>query len=469
MKNLIKKILKEDVYHLFEDDDEFDPLGHIGSEKTETDDPEELGIESEDCVLGFSNGNAKLEWPYFSLPAGYTCPFATVCKNFPAKWEGPAKGGKFKRPSSWDKNVNPGPETKFMCYAARAQGQYPSANIRVFKNLNLLKKYKTVEGMSDLIIRSINYHGLENSDIFRIHEAGDFFSQNYFDAWLDVARKMPNTLFYAYTVSLPYWIARKGQIPRNFKLIASMDEKNEEEILKHKLRYSRVVSSVEEAKELGLAIDVDDSIAWGSDDNFALLIHGPQPKGSEAAQALKRNKEMGMYGKEGVISKAKSKNQMKKDSLRDKIKRELRGESYLRENNEKNNFGSEDVTLKDHIGYNGWVFIHRNLHKPPYWSIKKGISGGNVIGYDTDIWLTNVTFKVQEGGRERVRKEKRKNVHAGVVGKIKESGGNYDTSGWTLVTYNPYKNDTFVEYESGKPIHNAKEAILKNTKEVWVR
>ena len=63
----------------------------------------------------------------------------------------------------------------------------------------------------------------------------------------------------------------------------------------------------------------------------------------------------------------------------------------------------------------------------------------------------------------------RKNVHAGVVGKIKDSGGNYDTSGWTLVTYNPYQHDSFVEYETGRPIYKAKEAILKNEKEVWAK
>jgi hypothetical protein len=329
MRNTINKILKEEVYNIFEDE-EFDPLGHIGDE--ETDDLGELGVDlTKDCVLGFSNGNSKLEWPYLSLPAGYTCPFATMCKNFPAKWEGPVKGGRFKKPASWEKNVKPGPKAKFMCYAARAQGQYPGANIQAFKNLDLIKKFKTKEEIADLIIKSMRFHKIQDTDIFRIHEAGDFFSQIYFDAWIEVAKKLPGTLFYAYTVSLPFWIARKGQIPKNFKLIASMDEENAQTILDNDLRYSKVVSSVEEAKELGLLIDVDDSIAWGSDENFALLIHGPQPSGSEAAQALKRNKEAGMYGKEGVMSKAKSRNQVKKDALRDKIKRQLRGEQHIRE------------------------------------------------------------------------------------------------------------------------------------------
>ena len=306
------------------EEEEFDPFGHITEPKAEEYELEELGFDlNKDCVLGFSKNNAKLEWPYFSLPAGYTCPFATVCKNFPAKWEGPIKGGKFKRPASWDKNIKPGPQAEIMCYAARAQGQYPGANVQAFKNLDLLKKMKTKEKMANLIIKSMEYHGLANTDILRIHEAGDFFSQDYLDAWIEVAKRMPQTLFYAYTVSLPYYMARKDSLPKNFKMIASMDKNNEQFILDNGLRYSRVVGSEEEARELGLPIDVDDSIAWGSDDNFALVIHGSQPKGSEAAETLKQNRKSGLYDK---IKQAKELNKQKKNTLRDKIRRELRNE-----------------------------------------------------------------------------------------------------------------------------------------------
>ena len=531
------------------EEEEFDPFGHITEPKAEEYELEELGFDlNKDCVLGFSKNNAKLEWPYFSLPAGYTCPFATVCKNFPAKWEGPIKGGKFKRPASWDKNIKPGPQAEIMCYAARAQGQYPGANVQAFKNLDLLKKMKTKEKMANLIIKSMEYHGLANTDILRIHEAGDFFSQDYLDAWIEVAKRMPQTLFYAYTVSLPYYMARKDSLPKNFKMIASMDKNNEQFILDNGLRYSRVVGSEEEARELGLPIDVDDSIAWGSDDNFALVIHGSQPKGSEAAETLKQNRKSGLYDK---IKQAKELNKQKKNTLRDKIRRELRnedleywgvrgdkmgplkeddfswaagdslngvifktkdrpdltyiiqdddnstvrvykkdgehvnnivrdyvmrkfksGEWYVindKQINEDESENDEVTTLKGHKDYDDWVFIHRNLNRPPYYSIKAGKSGGPVIGYDTDIHLKDVIFKVQKGGQKRVRKEMRKNVHAGVVGKIKDSGGNYDTSGWTLVTYNPYQHDSFVEYETGRPIYKAKEAILKNEKEVWAK
>jgi hypothetical protein len=75
-----------------------------------------------------------------------------------------------------------------------------------------------------------------------------------------------------------------------------------------------VVYTPEEAKELGLKIDVDDTLAWGTDDNFALLLHGGQPAGSEAAKAIKQNKKTGTYDKIKQLYKANQK--QKKEKLK---------------------------------------------------------------------------------------------------------------------------------------------------------
>ena len=64
-----------------------------------------------------------------------------------------------------------------------------------------------------------------------------------------------------------------------------IDEKNWKE--------ARVVYSEEEAAELGLEIDHDDTHAAFGTKSFALLLHGTQPKGSAAAEALKIIKERG--------------------------------------------------------------------------------------------------------------------------------------------------------------------------------
>ena len=128
--------------------------------------------------------------------------------------------------------------------------------------------------------------------VCRIHVAGDFFNEDYFYAWLVIANLHPHILFYAYTKSLRYWIANKGFVDYlpNFVLTASFGGRDDELISEHGLRASTVVYSEEQADCMGLDIDHDDSHAADPElkhQDFALLIHGTQPKDTEAAEALK--------------------------------------------------------------------------------------------------------------------------------------------------------------------------------------
>ena len=76
---------------------------------------------------------------------------------------------------------------------------------------------------------------------------------------------------------------------------------------------------------------------------------------------------------------------------------------------------------------------------------------GKVIAHVDEIQLRNVTFRVRESGRQRVLLEKRKNVHAFII-------GDWDTnhtvvmSKRTPISYNPYKNQSFVYQETQEPI-----------------
>lgn len=76
--------------------------------------------------------------------------------------------------------------------------------------------------------------------------------------------------------------------------------------------------------------------------------------------------------------------------------------------------------------------------------------------------MHNVEFKVSTKGQARVRKEKRKNVHATVAGSFYDNTNTkFDLKGYSEVYYNPYKTDTFVD-KSGNPIYRAEEAICCN-------
>lgn len=65
------------------------------------------------------------------------------------------------------------------------------------------------------------------------------------------------------------------------------------------------------------------------------------------------------------------------------------------------------------------VFMYWNLHKH-CWSLKamNGPMKGRVVAHAAAVELADCDFKVSEAGRQRVIREQRKNVHAGVVGDL---------------------------------------------------
>ena len=227
-----------------------------------------------DHILSFGTSNAKLikqKTATFSLPAGYTCPGAKDCHAW------------FNRE---EKKLHDGKHQTFRCYAAQQEAYLPSLRNSVDKNLRLLKAAGSVERMAKLIHKSLPPRAFER---IRVHQNGDFFSGDYFMAWMEVARRNPETTFYAYTKSLPIWVRFQALIPSNFVLTASAGGKFDSLIEKHGLRKAVVVFHPDEAAALGLEIDHDDSHARRADGkDFALLIHGQQSKGSDAAIAMRR-------------------------------------------------------------------------------------------------------------------------------------------------------------------------------------
>lgn len=99
------------------------------------------------------------------------------------------------------------------------------------------------------------------------------------------------------------------------------------------------------------------------------------------------------------------------------------------------------------------VAVYRNLTKKCL-SVKalEGPLRGRVIAYSREICLEDVEFRVSEKGRQRVINEKRKNVHAYVIGKITNSL--FDKLS-TRLMYNPYKTSSFVSATTGVPVRTA--------------
>lgn len=68
------------------------------------------------------------------------------------------------------------------------------------------------------------------------------------------------------------------------------------------------------------------------------------------------------------------------------------------------------------IGQGRNVFVYFNLHKKVF-SVKD-VKTGRVIAHANTVKLQNAYPKVSEKGRQRVLKEQRKNVHAGIRGEL---------------------------------------------------
>tara|TARA_R100000406_G_scaffold37568_1_gene24934 strand:+ start:1600 stop:2379 length:780 start_codon:yes stop_codon:yes gene_type:complete len=218
------------------------------------------------------------------LLSGYSCPHAKQCLSKAVVQD----NGKRK--------IKDGKHTEFRCFSASQEVQYTNVYNSRKHNFDTLRKL-TCGQMVDVINESLP----KDAGIVRIHVAGDFFSQQYMEAWYTVALLNPRILFYAYTKSLRYWLNIR-EFPElwNFVLTASYGGTHDHLIDEFNLRSAKVVFSQAEAEELGLAIDHDDSHAAKPtlrDDSFALLLHGTQPKGSAASVALKELKGQGSYSR----------------------------------------------------------------------------------------------------------------------------------------------------------------------------
>jgi hypothetical protein len=220
----------------------------------------------------------------FDLPAGRTCPSAHLCK---ARAVLDATTGK--------RTVKDGPATVFRCFAASDEARFKGTfNVRKENFETLLNAWKTSDSpqpMADLLHDALPL----DAGIVRIHVSGDFFSSDYFYAWVEVARRNPDVVFYAYTKELQYLLPTNANVyygtqgkPSNLRITASRGGRHDAWIDEYDLPEARVVYSVAEAESLGLEIDNDDSHAMLQDGNtsFALLIHGTQPKGSDAGKAV---------------------------------------------------------------------------------------------------------------------------------------------------------------------------------------
>ena len=263
------------------------------------------------AMLRFSDANTKLkglykvealaEWLKFGrwdrkakvysldLLSGWSCPFAKDCKSKVYET------GELTEKGNKQTYLQDGKDTIFRCFSASQEVLLPNVYNKRKANYDALRSAESQLELQRMLGQALPI----DAGIVRIHVGGDFFNRDYMLAWATIAEANPNTLFYAYTKSLRWWVELREYIDGldNFVLTASRGGSEDHLIKEHGLREAVVVYSEEQADMLGLEIDHDDSHAALNGGDFALLIHGTQPKGSEAGKAVRELKGVGSYGR----------------------------------------------------------------------------------------------------------------------------------------------------------------------------
>lgn len=187
------------------------------------------------------------EW---NLPTGTTCPFALECKVVVDR-----VSGKF--------DISRG---QYKCYAASPE-RFPAVRAHRWNNFEVVKS-----GVFPLIPNDCKS--------IRIHSAGDFFNQDYFDMWIKLAEDNPEIEMWAYTKSVRYWVKRINEIPANLILTASYGGREDHLIEEHNLKNVKVYPSADQVPQ-DRPIDNNDDWARKPLINFALLDNMKVPKKSK--------------------------------------------------------------------------------------------------------------------------------------------------------------------------------------------
>lgn len=107
------------------------------------------------------------------------------------------------------------------------------------------------------------------------------------------------------------------------------------------------------------------------------------------------------------------------------------------------------------------VEVYFNLHKHLF-SIRDKKTK-LVVAHAPHVTLQNVTFKVNQKGREKTVAQKRKCVHAFVVGEFVSAEKTRASLGDVKnAYYNPYVTETFVDFDTKDVLSNVALAHLEN-------
>ena len=119
-------------------------------------------------------------------------------------------------------------------------GTYNFSNVKRRHTQNLEYILEDPQGWFAQMLEEVSKPKMRGKHV-RIHDAGDFFSEDYLQMWLRLARLVPEVTFYCYTkeVSMFKRVLSEG-CPSNFKYLFSMGGKEDHLIDKENDRHAEV-------------------------------------------------------------------------------------------------------------------------------------------------------------------------------------------------------------------------------------
>lgn len=128
------------------------------------------------------------------------------------------------------------------CYAQKGAYNWGNVKPAFERRYEISKQDDFVEIMvSEILKKKVDY--------LRIHDSGDYYSNEYIYKWFAIANALPHVRFYSYTKSIPLFLDKK--IPENLDIIFSEGSKKDELIDVSIHRHSRIFSDKSELEHAG--------------------------------------------------------------------------------------------------------------------------------------------------------------------------------------------------------------------------
>jgi ABC-type Zn uptake system ZnuABC Zn-binding protein ZnuA len=155
------------------------------------------------------------------------------------------------------------------CYAKK--GAY------IWRNVKPAFEMRYQLSKTDKFIAKINAEiTLKEPEYIRVHDSGDYYSKEYLNKWIEIAKANPDVKFYSYTNCIQ--MLKDAILPKNYDVIFSSSGKQVDLIDKTKDRHSVIFKTKSELLDNGYVdaskIDLF-ATKWFSRDNnkIGLIYH----------------------------------------------------------------------------------------------------------------------------------------------------------------------------------------------------